>query len=175
MAEFDLTEQIDRAVKALKATMADIGDAATPEMKAAGRVLATSIRKQLSVKAPPYVGPLKAGATRRFASSPPGSPPFRRRGVLYKSVGTEVVGGVLRVGESYFTSRLLELGVDATMKLRSGKLRRRRGGIATRRIVIAARPFMQRALEAALPKMEGDYVATLEKRIEGGGSAIVSR
>jgi hypothetical protein len=170
-----LDVQISRALKAVRKEMATISGAGTPEMKAAGRVLAVSIRKQLSVKAPAYAGPLRGSEKQKFASSPPGSPPFRRRGFLYKSVGTEVVGGVLRVGESYFTSRLLEEGVDASLPLRSGKLRKRPGGLGTRRIKIAARPFMQRAADDALPKMEGEYAVTLEKRIEGGGSAPLVR
>ncbi len=157
----DLQRQISTAMKALKKEMAEIGGAATPEMKAAGRVLARSIRKQVSVKGD------------ESHPSAPGSPPHRVTGRLYKSVGIEVVGGVLRVGESWFTSRLLEEGVDATLPTKSGKLRRRKSRLAKRRIKIAARPFMQRAAAEALPKMEGEYAVTLEKRIEGGGSALV--
>jgi hypothetical protein len=165
---------LQRSVSKLKREMADIGRANTPEMRAAGNVLARSIRKELSVKGALYLGPSRGRGKVRGIPSAPGEPPHRITSKLYKSVGTEVVGGVLRVGESYFTSRLLELGVDATMKLRSGKLRRRKGGIATRRIRIAPRPFMKRALANALPKMGDEFIGTLKKHTIGGGSSVVS-
>lgn len=156
----DLQRQISTAMKALKKEMADIGGANTPEMKAAGTVLAREIRKVLSVR---------GTKTNR---SKPGEPPRRQKGRLAKSVGQDVVGGVRRVGESDFKSRLLQEGVDTSLPIKSGK-RRRKGGTAKRRLKIEPRPFMERAAENAIPKMDGEFSLTLEKRIEGGGSAIV--
>ncbi len=170
---FDLQRQISTAMRGLKKEMADVGGANTPEMKAAGRVLRAAIKKQLAKQGIRYAGPLRPGAKPKTIPSAPGEPPRRVTGRLWKSVGTEVVGGVLRVGESWFTSRLLEGGVDAALPLRSGKVRRRVGGLARRRIKIAPRPFMERAYEQAAPKMEGDFVLELRRKIEGGGSDLV--
>lgn len=173
LERFDLQQQISSAMNGLRKEMADIGGATTPEMKAAARTLASSIRKVVGVKAKLYAGPRRPGQKLRGIPSAPGEPPRRVTSKLYKAVGTEIVGGITRVGDGWFTSRLLELGVDATLPTKSGKIRRRKGGIGRRRIKIAPRPFMQRALNAAQDKMGDQFAVTLQKRIEGGGSIRV--
>ena len=171
---------LQRVTKALSKEMAEIGGANTPEMKAAGSVLARAIRKELATKGSLLQGPNRASKTGKPAKlrglpSAPGEPPHRITGRLYKSIGQEVVGGVRRVGSSWFTSRLLQYGVDAdeTRKTRlaiavsSSRARRRRKASKPHRsshLKIAPRPFMEQALEAALPKMGDDFVATLVKR-----------
>ena len=184
---------LQRVTKALSAEMAAIGGANTPEMKAAGSVLAKAIRKELATRGSLFQGPHRASKTGKASKlrglpSAPGEPPHRISGRLYKSIGQEVVGGVRRVGSSWFTSRLLQYGVDAdeTRKTKAaiaagkpltarrlGALRaaetRRRKRAAKRQahLKIAPRPFMEQALAAALPKMGDDFVATLQHR---GGS-----
>lgn len=181
---------LQRVTKALAKEMADIGGANAPEMKAAARVLASSIRKQLSTRGSLLQGPHRLSKTGKASKvrglpSAPGEPPHRISGALAKSIGTEIVGGVMRVGSSRFTSRLLQFGVDAdeTRKTRAaiaagkpltvGRVRALRAAETRRRkraakraahLTIAPRPFMERALEAALPKMGDDFVATLQKR-----------
>ena len=174
---------LQRVTKALEKEMAEIGGANTEEMKAAGSVLARSIRKELATRGSLLQGPHRASKTGKASKlrglpSSPGEPPHRISGNLYKSIGQAVVGGVRRVGSSWFTSRLLQFGVDAseTRKTKlakasaSGRARRRRSAAKPRRashLKIAARPFMEKALEAALPKMGDEFVTALKKR--GGG------
>lgn len=174
---------LQRVTRALSRELADIGGADTEEMKAAGSVLAKAIRSELATKGSLLQGPHRASKTGKASklrglASAPGEPPHRISGRLYKSIGQEVVGGVRRVGSSWFTSRLLQFGVDAeeTRKAKlaravsSSRARRRRRAAKPRRqphLKIAPRPFMERALENALPKMGAEFVATLRHR---GGS-----
>lgn len=179
----ELQRQVSGAMNTLRKELADIGGANTPEMKAAAAALRRAIKKQLSTR-----GTLKT-------PSKPGEPPRRERffrggklidSALWKSIGTEVVGGVMRVGSSYFTSRLLEGGVDASLharlKVAASASRFAKHGRPNRRTLapkrisrleIAPRPFMQRAIDAAAPEMGEVFAAAVQKRIEGGGSANV--
>lgn len=185
---------LTRSLSTLKRELAAVGGANTPEIKAAGNALARSIRKELATRGSLLQGPHRASKTGkpsklRGVPSAPGEPPHRISGRLYKSIGQEVVGGVRRVGSSWFTSRLLQFGVDATetrktkAAIAAGKpltagrvrslraaetLRRRRAAKrGSARIHIAPRPFMEKALADALPKMGDEFVATLKRR---GGS-----
>lgn len=150
-----LDRQVAQAMRGLKKEMADIGGANTPEMKAAGRVLRSAIKKQLSKQGIRYAGPLRPGAKPKTIPSAPGEPPRRVTSRTYRSVGTEVVGGVLRVGERWFVGRLQELGVSSP------------------KLTIRPRPFMDRAYEQAQAKMGDDFVLELRRKIEGGGSDLV--
>jgi hypothetical protein len=114
-----IADDLRKADRELKKILADVGGANTPEMKAAARQLAKSIKKQISKK-----------GTRRDRSKP-GEPPRRQTGKAWKSIGTEVVGGVMRVGTGRFTLRILQDGVDA--RARAGRRRddRKPGSVAT--------------------------------------------
>jgi hypothetical protein len=109
-----------------------------PVRRAAGE-LAKAIRKTLS----------QGGGGRPSA---PGQPPRRQSGRLMRSVRHGAVGAGRRVAATRFTAPLLEAGVDTNAPPRAGR-RRRRGGQARRRVRIAPRPFMARALDLARNKM----------------------
>jgi hypothetical protein len=151
-----IAEDLRKADRELKKILADVGGANTPEMKAAARQLAKSIRKQISKK-----------GTRRDRSQP-GEPPRRQSGKAYKSIGTEVVGGVMRVGTGRFTLRILQDGVTHATRGaavdRAGKRRHKRQALKRASVTIEPRPFMERALAEALPQMEGDFVGELQKK-----------
>jgi hypothetical protein len=133
-----LEDDIRRGMTVLRKEMTSIGGADSRETQAAGRVLASSIRKVISVPAPLVAGPhRKANARPRALRAAKGAAPRMVSRKLRKSIGLEVVGGVLRAGSSRFTSRLLENN---------------------------GHPFMEQALENALPKMEGEFVGELQKR-----------
>lgn len=163
-----LDADIRRGTRELRKLMADIGGANTPEMKAAGRVLAKEIRKELGKKGAPIQGPLRPGAKQKFAPSGPGEAPRRQTGKLVKSIGTEIVGGVLRVGSRRFTSRILQDGTTGAATGaavdKQGNRRHKKRTLKRPSVTIAPRPFMEKALERALPQMEGEYVAGLQKK-----------
>lgn len=174
---------LQRVTRRLAKEMAEIGGANTPEMKAAGSALAKSIRKQVATRGSLYQGPHRASKTGkpskvRGTPSAPGESPHRITGRLYKSIGQAVVGGVRRVGSGWFTSRLLQDGVDADETRRQklaaassrGRARRRRKARRTPHLTIAARPFMERALAAALPVMGNDFLTQIQRR--GGGLTL---
>jgi hypothetical protein len=144
-----------------KRFFADLAGADDPGTKAAARVLMREIRKQLSKRATP-------GADGKLTASNPGEAPRRRTGRLYKSVGQEVVGGIRRVGPASFKGRLLHEGVNTTVDVtpsgRSFDKRRRKSGKPRRTLIIEPRPFMDAALQQALPKMEGETVTALQAR-----------
>lgn len=89
-------------------------------------------------------------------------------GRLRRSIATEVVGGIRRVGPASFVGRLLEEGVDTTVQStpsgRSFGKRRRKRGAARRTLRIAPRPFMDAALQDALPRMQGEAASALIAR-----------
>lgn len=151
-----IADDLRTADRELKKILADIGGANTPEMRAAARELAKSIRKQLNVK-----------GTRRDRSKP-GEPPRRQSGKAYKSIGVEVVGGVTRVGTGRFTLRILQDGTTHATRGaevdRAGKRRHKLKTLKRASVTIEPRPFMEKALADALPKMEGDFVGELQKR-----------
>lgn len=168
---------IQHSLRSVSKELAAIGGANTPEMKAAGSALASSMRKQLATRGSLFQGPHRASKTGRASKlrglpSQPGEPPHRISGRLSKSIGQAVVGGVRRVGSGYFVARLLEEGVDvaehrrATLAqgLAQGRARRRQTKRRQAQLVIAARPFMARALDAALPKMGDVFVGALQHR-----------
>jgi hypothetical protein len=183
-----LKGQIDAVMKNLKTELADIGGASSPELKAAGVALAQGIRKTLGVKGALYQTSAftRAGHKSKLRGIPsaPGQPPHKISGQLQKSVGVEVVGGVMRVGESRFTAPLLEGGIDAVatrarkaaQQLQTVRARRARAGADKRRsrlglvgrtasrLHIAPRPFMQQAADAAAPKMGDAFVLSLQTR-----------
>jgi hypothetical protein len=160
MAPLDFAAEVRRGSKELRTRLADVGGANTPETKAAARVLAKSIRKVLSKK-----------GTRRERSQP-GEPPRRQTGKAVKSIGTEIVGGVMRVGTGRFTLRILQDGnVGAAQGKavdQAGKRRHKRRTLKRPGVTIEPRPFMEQALALALPQMEGEYVAELQKKTRTG-------
>jgi hypothetical protein len=155
-----LRRQIASAVRNSQRFFADITGANDPASRGAARVLMRAIRKQLSRKAG------KRG--QKPERSQPGEAPRKASGKLSRSVGTEVVGGIRRVGVARFVGRLLEEGVDTTVRVtpngRAFGKRRRKAGTANRTLRIAPRPFMQKALEEALPYMEGEAVSSLQAK-----------
>lgn len=153
----DLRHQVQTSLRDLRRVMADVGGANEPEMKAAGSVLAKRIRRVLSTRTM-HQGPLQPGESGTQGASAPGEPPNRQTGRLARSIGQEVVGGVRRVGSSWFTSRLLEAGVQKV-----GRRKTKKGSVPVR-VNIAPRPFMERALEEALPDMDGVMVGELQRR-----------
>jgi hypothetical protein len=147
---------IHASLRRLKTELADASGVSSPATQAAGIALAKSLRRTLNVRGP-----------KRHPSAP-GEPPHRLSGRLDRSVGTEVVGDALRVGVSDFVGRLLETGVNVEV---TPRVSRRIAAIAHQRarrlgfrLTIAARPFMQRALDAALPDMGDAAVSTLQRR-----------
>jgi hypothetical protein len=156
-----IADDLRKADREVKKLLADVGGANTPEMRAAARQLAKSIRKQLS----------KRGS--RTDRSKPGEPPRRESGKAVKSIGIEVVGGVVRVGTGRFTLRILQDGAQHAPRGaevdRAGKRRHKRKTLKRPSVTIAPRPFMEKALADALPQMEGDFVGELQKRSRTGG------
>lgn len=183
MALTDARRQVANLMTAATKEIREItqfGGADDPATKRAAGVLARNMRRLLNVKAL-VTRRTFGGEQQRNEGSQPGEPPRRRSGKLARSVGQEVVGGVRRVGPARFVGRLLEEGVDSTANVtQSGRLvgslrksrksgaigrqRRRKGGVANRIIRIARRPFMDKALAAALPNMEGEAVSELQSR-----------
>ena len=175
-----LRRSIAAGIRQASRFYAELTGANDPAARGAARALMRAIRKQLSVKAA-VTRKTFGGSQARTEHSAPGESPRQLTGKLRRSVGTEVVGGIRRVGVARFVGRLLEEGVDTTVtttpsgraigsarqSLTTGalaRLRRRKGGQARRTLRIAPRPFMEKALEAALPKMGDDAVAALQTR-----------
>lgn len=175
-----LRRQVATAVRNSQRFFAELTGANDPASRGAARVLMASIRKKLAVKAA-VLRKSFGGEDRRTEHSAPGEAPRSVSGRLRKSVGTEVVGGIRRVGVASFVGRLLEEGVDTTVNVtpsgravgstrkskatgKAGRLRRRKGGNARRTLKIARRPFMEAAYEDAQPKMEGEAVSALQAR-----------
>jgi hypothetical protein len=168
------------AMKNVETLMADIGQANTPEMKAAGSLLAREFRKQVS--RPSALLPGKAtykgkGGLRlpRRAPSAPGESPVKQTGGLAGSVGQAVVGGVRRVGFGSFKARLLDAGFGTTstpavakgalLTTKGGKRRKSRGKRAGHARQVAARPIMDPALARAVPRLPDVIVGEVQRRI----------
>lgn len=160
-------ESVRTGLQNAKRFFADLTGADDPGTKGAARALMRSIRKQLAKRAAAERRSFQ-GVQQRTERSAPGEAPRRVTGKLYKSVGSEVVGGIRRVGPASFVGRLLEEGVNTTIATtpsgRAFSKRRRKSGKARRTLIIARRPFMEAALEDALPKMEGEAVSSLQAR-----------
>lgn len=109
----------------LRGFLAGVGGANTPEIKDPAVILTRSLRRVLSVRG--------GGAPSRA-----GEAPRRQKGALAKSVAQGVVGPGRRIAVLRFTGRLLEGGVSSTGK---------------RKVQIARRPFMDRALADVQDKM----------------------
>lgn len=176
----NVRRQVRNGVRKSQRFFAEITGANDRGTRAAARVLMAAIRKQVSVKAA-VTRKTFAGEQTVTERSAPGESPRQVTGRLRRSVGTEVVGGVRRVGVASFIGRLLEEGVDTTVTVtpsgrevgstrkskatgKTGRIRRRKGGASRRVLRIARRPFMEKALEAALPRMEGEAVSALQAR-----------
>jgi len=157
--------------KNLNSALADMGGAKSPELIESAKILARSLRKVLS---------LSGGGARRgrgATRSRPGEPPRKQTGGLAKSVAQGVVGAGRRVAVLNFKA-MLEEGVDTARepnKNARGKVRLRRGAFsggihAKRRLVIAARPFMEKALNAVKDEMVGTVVTLGETRALQAGA-----
>jgi hypothetical protein len=179
VADFSFAGQVRAAMKKVRAITDDIGGVNTPEIKAAGRVLASAFRRQVS-----KAKNLRAGLKSRTLigdPSKPGEAPHRVTGRLRRSVGTEAVGGVRRVGFAAFEARLLNDGVDQpgsgatpggqTYRDAAGRKRRTRGAQGKRKYQLEPRALMEPATTKALPKMEDVYVGEVQRRVEGGRSS----
>lgn len=176
LGRLPLTSDAIKAVRQeIDRRLARIGGANSPALKAAARALAKSVRRVLSVKGGARVASsLKSKRLRAIGGTPsaPGEPPRKQTGRLAKSVKEGPVGTGRRVGVLAFTGPLLEAGVHATKGaasarssigrlLRSGRRgKSRKARAASRSLAIAARPFMQRAIDLAQPEMV-DVLVTL--------------
>lgn len=162
-----LSQQLRTLVANTSEFFADIAGANSPATLAASRVLMRAIRRQLAVKGA-VIRQTFGGTQSRVETSSPGEAPRRQTGRLQRSVGSEVVGGVRRVGVARFVGRLLEEGVDSTTNVtpsgRTFGARRRKKQTARRRLIIAPRPFMERALQNAQPRMGDEAVTALQAR-----------
>lgn len=133
--------------RGVEAQLRSVGAVDSPELIKAATVLTRQIRRVLSVSG-------------SGSPSAPGQAPRKQSGKLAKSVRQGVVGDHRRVAVTRFTAPILEAGVNSS-KSRRGK---------TRRLVIAARPFMQRGLAAAQSEMTAVLVKTAQDRL-----ALVAR
>lgn len=170
--------------------LAELGGARSPEIVEPARALYSAIRKVLSRKGAAVQGPLRPGQeTRKRLPSAPGDPPAKQTGRLAKSVRRGVVGTGQRVAVTAFYAPLLEFGVDTrrdraqprsrrdlftgearevtrdSRKALARKVARRdRGSRKTRQVRIAARPFMQRALESVREAMVNVAVSEIRRQ-----------
>lgn len=123
-------------LRKLRAFAATIGQADQPAIQEAAKVLVKHIKQELGAK---HV-------------SAPGQPPGKRSGRLQKSIGREVVGGVMRVGSGDFTAPILEQG-SVSVDKHTGRSH-----------TLAPRPFMRPAMEQAKTEMTTVAVGELRKR-----------
>lgn len=147
------TVQVNRGVER---ALNELGGVRSPEMRAAGNTLARSIRKTLSVR---------GGGQ----PSAPGQPPHRQTGRLAKSVKAAPSGDAIKVGPLAFTSLFMEEGVNAVKgdrRTSRGRGSRKRVTTKKRSLVIAARPFMARALDAVKSQMVDVFVTEGRKHLE---------
>lgn len=130
--ERELRRALDR--ETAKATGAN-----SPAVRKAGLVLRRHIRRVIGVHGTPH------------KPSAPGAPPHRIEGELWRSIRSQVVSGVRRVGSGFYRARLTEFG-------------------STR---AAPRPFMRAGLEAAEGEMMDVVVGELKARgqTQAGGDA----
>jgi hypothetical protein len=150
----------------------ELGGVRSPELRAAGNALARSIRKTLSVAGGgSLAASLKGKRLHAVGGQPsaPGQPPHKQTGQLAKSVKAGPSGDAIKVGPLAFTSLFLEEGVNATKgdrRTSRGRGSRKRTTVKQRTLVIAARPFMARSLEAAKDKMVDVFVTEGRKHLE---------
>ena len=161
--------------RALEKELRSLGGVNTPEMKEARKTVARSWRRVLSVRG----GGVAVQSARRAGSkgrvqakggtpSAPGEPPRRQLGTLAKSVRAGVVGDKGRVVVQWYVGPLLEQGVNTSLPLRSGP-RRRTGGVAKRRLTIAARPSAQRAIDGVKDLLGGIVAVNASERLYKAG------
>lgn len=137
-----------------------IGGARHIGVRAAGSALARAMRKQLAAR----------GGKDEFSS--PGRPPLKKSGRLQKSIGTQNVEGVLRVGSGHFVARIMEQGAiippggEASTASRSGRKKRR----YPKGRIMKPRPFMAKALEKAKPKMTEAAVSDMRRHADFGNT-----
>lgn len=160
---FDLGRSTFRpAALGLSGLARQLYGANSPELAEGAKVLRRSIVKVLSVRGGGRLA-TSLRTRRRIAiggtPSRAGEPPRRQAGNLVRSIIQGKVDEGRRIAAMWFTGPLLEQGVNTNLPIRSGR-RRRTGGVAKRRLIIAPRPFMQRAIDAAAPSMVG-VMATL--------------
>jgi hypothetical protein len=155
----------DRGMKKLRLLAETVGGASDPGVQAAAKVLVKAIKKQISKKAPGFQNVGKRGKGPHYGeSSQPGQAPRRQAGQLWRSIGTQVVAGVLRVGSSDFTAPILNDGAILDEQVaraadiekfipkagtRKGKVTSKRARKGRRRIKIEPRPFMEPGLADA--------------------------
>lgn len=145
-------EALVQVNRRLERELRSLGGANSPEMREAAKVLKRSIRRVLSTR---------GGGQ----PSAPGQPPHRQSGRLAGSVRDGAVGPGRRVAVTWYTAPILEAGIDSSLPLRSGKRRRRPGGLARRQLKIAARPFLQRSLDAVRDQMPGVIATHMRDRL----------
>lgn len=149
----------DRGMKKLRILAETVGGANDPGVQSAASVLIKAIRKKLSKKAPGFQKVGKRGKGPHYgAPSQPGEAPRRQEGRLWRSIGKQTVGGVVRVGSGDFTAPMLNDGAIVeqsaarasgaekfrpTAGARAGKLTSKRARKAQKRLKIEARPFME--------------------------------
>lgn len=151
----DFASEVRRAMRDTRALLAEVGGANSDELRAAGTVLARSIRKQFrdtpEVSGTQGVRRVKGRGIDRVVSrsrvsrhqpSAPGETPAIQTARTRRSVGQAVVDGVRRVGVAAFEGRLLETGDKHS----------------------AARPFMEKALTAVEGEMTEVVVSTLQRK-----------
>ena len=180
--EFNLVRGVQGVSRGFEQVLRDLGGVRSEEMRASGRLLARSIRRVLGQSGGgAVVASVKTRRKRAIGGTPsaPGEPPRKQTGQLQRSVKAGPVGPRIRVGPLRFTAPILEEGVDTSKPARKtsavrvgGRLRNRlrarsrhrriRGGKL--RIVIAARPFMARALAAVRDELGPLFVSEVRKR-----------
>jgi hypothetical protein len=161
--------------------LSNLGGARTPEMTGAAKVLKKSLKKVLGIKG-------------NGKPSKPGEPPRKQSGELEKSVVSGVVGAGQRVGLTSFVAPLLEFGVDTradgvaprsnrdlftreqreislpNVQKLARKFHRRKAGNTkkVRHQKLDARPFVDKAIEAAEQKIVDVQVSAIRRRLPGG-------
>jgi hypothetical protein len=157
---FDLVRDLKGLNGAIRDSLAAVGGANSPEMKATGNALAKQMRKTLSVSGGARIA--QSIRTRKLQAiggtpSRSGEPPRAQTKQLARSVKAGVVGTGIRVGALRFTSGFLEEGVNATRGTRktrrSGRGRGQFSGRVQRTIRIPARPFLAKSVELAKDAM----------------------
>lgn len=139
-----------------------IGGATHIGVRAAGSALARAMRKQLAAR----------GGKDEFSS--PGRPPLKKSGRLQKSIGTQNVEGVLRVGSGHFVARIMEQGAIIPPEGEASPERASKSGRKGRRYpkgrIMKPRPFMAKALEKAKPKMTEAAVSDMRGQADFGNT-----
>lgn len=153
--------------RALAAELRQATGADSAGVRAAAGVLRREIKRTLSTPGRPRYFEVKTRRPRGGTPSPEGQPPAMQSGRLARSVGSKVVDGARRVGFSNFRARILQFGaVQAAEPPRPSRRKGAKPGTMTRAkraIVIKPRPFMERSLAAAQPKMEEALAGELQK------------